>query len=128
MGAFRFVITLIVLNLFSSCYTSSKMDKAIDKKSVLAVYSGGGKFDTRLVLFKDSTFIYASFPDFFPSITKAQKGHFTFTKDSNYITLRSFMSRTSFRVKGDSILMYSEADERSKHAKFIMDYYTLRRD
>jgi hypothetical protein len=107
------------------------------QKIIKTEYSGGhGCVDKSLILYTDSTFLFESTQALLFVVKSKIKG--VYLLEDNAITLyrrkrfyflhfkpENKYHENTYRIKGNTILMYSVEDENSKDAGFIKAYNTL---
>lgn len=115
------IVTFFVISMVG-CSSGKKSSSEIPKPA-LAVYSGGHHWDIKMVLYKDSTFLYQVRTDFIGSGSK-RKG--TYTKTDTSLTLYSKKIKpVTYRIHGKELLMFTEQQEKGEDGLFMIDYYTL---
>jgi hypothetical protein len=109
---------------------------------VTAKYSGGhAEFNIYLTLYADSTYLLEHHGGLMIATRSKRTGTYSITDSSITLTKRKrqrfllFFSwntkkyiHTTYRIRGDEILMYSEEQEASENGDFIKAYNTLRKD
>ena len=125
-----FIYLFVIVFFTASCAGSKKADSL---KHVAASYSGSEKWDITMTLYTDSTYTYTIVPDMmgFKSVSRG-----AYLKNDSLMVLfknkKTLLKATTYtklvRIRGDDLLMYSEAQENSKDSNFIKAYYTLSLD
>jgi hypothetical protein len=110
--------------------------------TITAKYSGGhAEFNVYLTLYADATYLLEHHGGLMIATSSKGTGTYSITDTSITLTRRKrqrfllFFSwktkkyiHTTYRIRGDKLLMYSEEQEASENGNFIKDYNTLRKN
>jgi hypothetical protein len=130
---FQFLFFILFVSLAGSSCFPGKNYFHWKGKPVLATYSGGHHSYVALTLYKDSTFRYMTKDDM---LGMGVKKSGAYLKTDTSITLYQQRSKNyyktspgeTFRIRGEYVLMFPAAKERTADSSFYRDYYTLSLD
>jgi hypothetical protein len=100
------------------------------QKKISARYSGGhGCIDNSLTLYTDSTYLFESTSALLFVHTSTTRGKYLLSDSSIILYKKKKLSdkyrSTTFRIRNNDILMYSEKEEFSKDSSFVKAYNTM---